>query len=117
ACLPIGLLSVGCSLTTMNGDDTTKRVSEIATRRGTVVTYYINTGVVGYYGYHVRQQCTIIPGLLAVHTLLETPDHGSSAKVEMVDSAHVHIRAEGYDSLMDQVSTLWFLPCLWSRAG
>ena len=118
---PFGLISAGCSIVYLKGDPTVERKTELSAARGTVVVDYIDTGAVGYWGYLVRQQCTIIPGVIAVHDLYQTPDRGLSANVELLDSYRVRIKASyGEGSTprdVDGVFNLWPLPCLWSRAG
>ena len=98
-----------------------ERVSETLTPRGTVVVFYEDTGAVGYWGYLIRQQCTILPGLLAVHDLYQTPDHGTSANVEVLDNARVRISSSSHQHYLPEevviVTRLWPLPCLWSRKG
>ena len=95
------------------------RREELLTPRGTVVVYYLH-GVL-YHGYRVRQQCTVLPGVLAVHEFYQTPNPGHSANVELLDSRRVRITASyGFRpeerSIVRNVD-LWPLPCLWSRAG
>ena len=118
---PFGLISAACSLATLPGDRTVKRVAEYPTPRGSVVVYYVNSGAVGYWGYRVWQQCSVMPGILAVHHLLSSPDHGYEAEVQPLDSRRVRIKMDYWHGSVsrpiEKVANLWILPCLWSRAG
>jgi hypothetical protein len=113
---PFGLISAACSVGVFDSNRAFQWKTKLPTQRGTVVVYRIDGGALGSW-HHVRQECTILPGLLAVQYLYKTPELGVVTKVELVDSRHVRIKTSYYASGPHSVVSLWPLPCLWSRSS
>ena len=100
----------------------TKRAETLSMSRGTVVVYEKDGGALDYGGTYVRQECTIVPGLLAVHDLVPYQDPAHTEQMEKLDNNRVRIQisipGENYPrsrTMRDRTVNLAVLPCLWNR--